>query len=135
MKLNPDDFFNYEFSISQEEVKKFAELSGDTNPIHLDFEYAKNTIFHKPIIHGYFGSSVFSKVLGTMFPGEGTIYLSQSLKFHSPMYTGEVYNAEFLVIEIDRDKHRAKIKTTIRSISDKSIITSGEAHILNETFI
>ena len=135
MKLQVNDSFSYKFSISEEDVKKFAELSGDTNPIHLDTEYAKNTIFKKPIIHGYLGSSVFSKVLGTMFPGKGTIYLSQNLKFHQPMYTGNLYLSEFSVIEIDQKKHRAVIKTTIKLASDLSIVTSGEAQIQNESFL
>ncbi len=135
MKLQLNDSFSYEFSISQENVQKFAELSGDTNPIHIDAEYAKKTIFKRPIIHGYLGSSVFSKVLGTMFPGEGTIYLSQSLKFHLPMYTDKIYKADFFVTDIDSEKHRANIKTTIRLASDQCIITSGEALIQNESFL
>ncbi|MFL5730355.1 MAG: MaoC family dehydratase, partial [Cytophagaceae bacterium] len=63
------------FSFTQEEVVRFAELTGDHNPIHLDPAYAANTLFKKPIMHGILGASVFSKVLGMQFPGEGTIYL------------------------------------------------------------
>ena len=135
MKLKLNDFFSYEFSISKDNVQKFAELSGDTNPIHLDEEYAKKTIFKSPIIHGYLGSSVFSKVLGTMFPGEGTIYLSQNLKFHLPMYTDKIYISEFLVTNIEPEKHRATIKTTIKLASNATLITSGEALIQNELFL
>ncbi len=135
MKIELGQTYSYPFTISQEQVKAFAELSGDTNPIHLDSEYAKNTIFKKTIIHGYLGSSVFSKVLGTMFPGEGTIYLSQNLKFHLPMHTANLYTADFLITEILPEKHRAVVKTTIRLASDNTLITSGEALIQNELFI
>ena len=133
--LQKNDTFSYNFSISQDDVIKFAQLSGDTNPIHLDKEYAKKTIFKRTIIHGYLGSAVFSKVLGTMFPGEGTIYLSQNLKFHQPMHTDDIYIAEFLVTEIIPEKHRAIVVTTIRLSTDMSLITSGEALIQNELFI
>src|SRR3990172_4236067 len=81
--------YKYEFSFSDDDIIGFAKVSGDHNPIHLDEEYASKTIFKKRIIHGFLGGSVFSKVFGTIVPGEGTIYLSQSLKFMGPMYIGE----------------------------------------------
>ena len=69
------------FSFTQDKVILFAELSGDKNPLHLDEEYAKTTIFGKPIIHGFLGGSVFSKMLASNFWGKGTIYLQQNHGF------------------------------------------------------
>ena len=70
-----------DFIISQEDVNVFADISGDKNPLHLDPLYAEKTLFKKPIIPGFLSSSRFSKVLAMNFPGEGTIYLSQEMRF------------------------------------------------------
>ena len=80
--MEPSEFnvgseYRYSFSISQADVLNFAHASGDFNPILLDDEFAKTTIFKKKIVHGFLGGSVFSKVFGTLFPGSGTIYLKQ----------------------------------------------------------
>ena len=82
-----------EFEISQEQVNTFANLIDDHNPIHYDIEYAKNTIFKRPIIHGFYGGSIFSKILASKLWGPGTIYLSQNLKFCKPMYVDIKYKA------------------------------------------
>jgi acyl dehydratase len=128
--IKQGDIYTHEFSFTKEDVIKFAEVSGDKNPIHLDDEYAAKTIFKRRIVHGFLGASIFSKVFGMLFPGEGTIYLSQNLKFMAPMYENEVYTAKFTVLEVIPDKHRAKIETLILD-KDGKTITSGEAMILN----
>jgi acyl dehydratase len=128
--IKQGDIYTHEFSFTKEDVIKFAEVSGDKNPIHLDDEYAAKTIFKRRIVHGFLGASIFSKVFGMLFPGEGTIYLSQNLKFMAPMYENEVYTAKFTVLEVIPDKHRAKIETLILDKEGKTI-TSGEAMILN----
>lgn len=122
------DRFEYDFSFNQEDVIKFSDASGDFNPIHLDNEYAKNTIFKRTIIHGFLGGSVFSKVFGTLFPGNGTIYLKQDLSFYKPMFTLKKYIATFEVVSVDVLKNRAVVKTII--LDDKSeIVIKGEALI------
>jgi acyl dehydratase len=126
--------YQYEFSFTQEQVDQFAALSGDTNPIHTDKEYAAQTIFGKPIIHGYFGTSVFSKVFGTMFPGEGTIYLEQTLQFMAPMFVDQLYKANFKVVELP-GRNKAKVETTIVDASTNKTCVQGQALILNKTRI
>jgi 3-hydroxybutyryl-CoA dehydratase len=122
------DRYQYNFLFNQEDVIKFSDASGDFNPIHLDNEYAKNTIFKRTIIHGFLGGSVFSKVFGTLFPGNGTIYLKQDLSFYKPMYTLEKYTATFEVISVDVFKNRAVVRTII--LDDESeIVIKGEALI------
>lgn len=123
--------FEFSFSFSQKDVENFANATGDFNPIHLDAEYAKNTIFEKPIIHGFLGGSVFSKVFGTMFPGEGTIYLKQNMNFYKPMFVDEKYKALFDVIEILAEKKRAIISTLILDMKD-NIVIKGEALIQHQ---
>jgi len=125
--------FEYEFRFTQDEVNGFAEVTGDKNPIHLDEEYAAKTMFKKRIIHGFLAGSVFSKVFGTMFPGEGTIYLKQEMKFVAPMYTENKYNAVFNILDVNTEKGKAKIKTTIFDDKGKETII-GEAVVKNDKY-
>ncbi len=123
--------YKHEFSFSQEEVNKFAEVTGDKNPVHLDAEYASKTMFKRPIMHGMLSASLFSKVFGTLFPGEGTIYLKQTLNFLKPMYVDTTYIAEFTVKEVIAGKHRAVVETLIKDKASSLVCTSGEALVLN----
>jgi acyl dehydratase len=128
MEIN--QVFTHTFQFSQEEVTRFAEVTGDNNPVHTNAEYAAKTMFKRPIMHGMLSASLFSKVFGTLFPGEGTIYLKQSLNFLKPMYVDTSYEAIFTVKELIRDKNRAVIETIIRNPEGFNC-TSGEAVILN----
>lgn len=127
-KITVGSKFEYEFSFTQEDVINFATASGDFNPIHLDEEYAKNSIFKTTIIHGFLGGSVFSKVFGTIFPGNGTIYLKQDLSFFKPMFTNKNYISKFEVVETDPAKNRAVVKTSILD-ENNEIVIKGEALI------
>lgn len=121
-----------EFSFTQDDVIRFAEVTGDRNPVHLDPEYAKKTMFKQPIMHGFLSASVFSRILGTEFPGEGTIYLSQKMKFRQPMFVNRSYQARVEVLEV-LEKGRAKLKTDI--IDDKGDLTiTGEAVVMHKMF-
>lgn len=130
-EIKLDDVYEYKFEFTQEDVENFAKASGDFNPIHLDIDYAKGTIFGRTIIHGFLSGSVFSKVFGTMFPGSGTIYLKQNLKFLKPMYTKEDYKAVFKVIEVITGKHRAYVTTEIFD-SQGEVTIFGEALIQHD---
>ena len=116
-----------EFSFTQDDVNTFSVLTKDDNPIHLDEEYAKNTIFKRPIIHGFLGGSVFSKLLATKLWGNGTIYLKQNLKFYKPMYPLTKYTAYLEVMDLDYKKHRAKILTQVKI--DNDLVIDGDALI------
>lgn len=128
--LQQGDTFTHEFSFTKNDVFQFAEVSGDKNPIHLDDAYASQTIFKRRIVHGFLGASIFSKVFGMLFPGEGTVYLSQNLKFMAPMYEDEKYTAQFKVLEVFPEKHRARVETLILD-KDRKTVTSGDAMIMN----
>ncbi|KYG82853.1 MaoC family dehydratase [Roseivirga echinicomitans] len=133
-KVTVNTVFEYGFSFNQTDVENFAKASGDFNPIHLDAEYAKDTIFGRTIIHGFLSGSMFSKVFGTIFPGHGTIYLNQSLNFFKPMYTAEEYMAVFTVKEVYIEKRRALITTEIFD-SHKQVTISGEALIQHNDIV
>tara|TARA_Y100000768_G_C23988553_1_gene690541 strand:- start:2418 stop:2819 length:402 start_codon:yes stop_codon:yes gene_type:complete len=119
MEIN--EVFEYSFSFSQENVNAFAKLIGDNNPIHIDRKQARKSIFKKRIMHGFLSASVFSKVFGTIWPGNGAIYLSQNLNFIKPMYASEIYLAKFEVLEI-LAKNKFLINTIIKNTSDEETI-------------
>ncbi len=126
-----NEVYTHEFQFSQEEVNQFAQVTGDKNPVHTDAEYAAKTMFKKPIMHGMLSASLFSKVFGTLFPGEGTIYLKQSLNFLKPMYVDVAYEAVFKVKEVIKEKNRAIVETVIKDKNSGLICTSGEATVMN----
>ena len=128
-KLHLNKTFSTNFSFSQQDVSDFARVTGDNNPVHLDEEFASKTIFKTRIMHGMLGACVFSKVFGTLFPGEGTIYLSQSVNFLKPMYVDVIYEAHFEVMEI-LEKNRARISTTILTNEGKKVVV-GDAVVMN----
>jgi acyl dehydratase len=132
--INVGDTFKHSFSFTQEDVVLFAKVTGDNNPVHLDEEYASKTLFKRPIIHGMLGATVFSKVFGTMFPGEGTIYLNQNLQFLRPMLVNTIYNAQFEVSEIDREKHRATISTSVTNEEGKKVVDGSAILMHTEKF-
>jgi acyl dehydratase len=134
MKIEPElnSTFDHFFSFTQDEVSRFAELTGDNNPLHLDAEYAATTSFKRPIIHGMLGATVFTKVLGTEFPGFGSIYLKQTLEFLRPMFVDTEYKAVFTIIAIQPEKHIAEISTQIMDVKTKKIVTRGVATMINE---
>lgn len=135
MNLSIGQTYNYDFKFSQTDVVAFANVTGDKNPVHLDEAFAAKTIFKRRIMHVMLSASVFSKVFGTLFPGEGTIYLKQSLDFLKPMYVDTDYVAVFTVKEIIKDKNRAVVETIVKQKATEVVCISGEAAIMNTALI
>jgi acyl dehydratase len=123
--------YNHTFRFTQKEVELFAQVTGDKNPVHLDADYAAKTMFKRPIMHGFLGGSVFSKVFGTLFPGEGTIYLKQSMTFLRPMFVDTDYEVKMTVKEVNKEKHRATVETIIADKATGDVVISGEATVMN----
>lgn len=113
----------------EEDVVDFADLSTDNNPIHLDKQYAEHTVFKKNIVHGMLVSSLISSVLGTKLPGEGSIYLKQSLEFLKPVYFGEKCTAEVKVVSKNDDKRILVLETSVTKEDGKTKVISGQAVI------
>ena len=130
--IKPSDTYTHDITFTQPNVNTFAQITGDNNPIHLDADFAKNTIFGKPIVHGFYSASVFSMVFGTKFPGEGTIYLYQDMKFMAPVFVDQPYKAKFEVLEVNTEKHTGVIKCTLEDENGKSVI-EGTAKLKNTT--
>lgn len=119
--------FEHKFSYSQKDVDIFAIVTGDNNPIHIDEEQAAKSIFKTRIIHGFLSGSIFSKVFGTIWPGNGTIFLGQNMKFLKPMFVGQDYIAKFKVIEV-LPKNKFLISTIIETVNGENTI-EGDALI------
>lgn len=123
--------YNHTFRFTQKEVELFAQVTGDKNPVHLDADYAAKTMFKRPIMHGFLGGSVFSKVFGTLFPGQGTIYLKQSMAFMRPMFVDTDYEVKMTVKEVNKEKHRATVETVIADKATGDVVINGEATVMN----
>lgn len=93
------------------DVKAFASISGDCNPIHLDEEYAANSMFKARIVHGFLAGSLISAVFGTLLPGPGAIYLHQDMDFRKPVYLDEEITAEVEVTKINLEKRVVHFST------------------------
>jgi len=118
---------SYSQTITDADVKAFAGLSGDNNPVHMSDEYAEQSRFGRRIAHGLFSTSFFSAIFGTRLPGEGCVYVSQSVKFLKPVYIGDTVTATVTVKSIDTNKSRVFFDT-ICTVKNKKVIT-GEAEI------
>ncbi len=112
-------------TISEADILLFAAVSTDTNPVHLNAEYAAGTLFKERIAHGMLSAGLISAVLGTRLPGPGTIYLSQSLRFRGPVKIGDTVIAEVEVTALDATRHRATLKTTC--LVAGKVVIEGEA--------
>ena len=129
-KIKKGDTFTEGVKFTQAKVNQFAEISGDRNPIHIDAAYAAQTPFGKPIIHGIFAASVFSKVFGTQWPGEGTIYMFQDMFFKAPAFVEVEYTVKFEVMEVNEEKHRGVIQCILEDPDGKAIII-GQAKLMH----
>lgn len=115
--------------ITDKDVRMFAEVSSDCNPVHLDEEYAKNSMFGRRIAHGMISAGLISAVLGMQIPGEGTIYLGQDLKFKRPVYLDDTLTAWAEVIEKDDAKKRLTLHTWVEN-QNGVVVTDGNAKVL-----
>ncbi len=119
-------------SISVEEIRQYAEVSGDVNPVHVDEEFAKKTRFGGRIAHGMWTASLISAVLGTKLPGPGTIYLSQTMAFKGPVRPGETVTAVVKVLKVLEDKRIITLETYCENDTGRRIL-EGEAVVLHES--
>ena len=115
-------------TITEADIVMFCAISGDTNPIHIDEEYAASTPFGGRIAHGMLTGALISTVLGTKLPGPGAIYVSQSLHFKAPVRAGHTVQTKVTVREVDRQRRRVTFDT-ICTVAGK-VVLEGEAVIM-----
>jgi 3-hydroxybutyryl-CoA dehydratase len=114
--------------IGEADVIKFAEVSGDDNPVHLDEDYARQTHFGGRIVHGILSAGLISAAIAAKLPGPGTIYLKQNLKFCAPVRIGDVVEAKVTVAEIILERNRVVLATTCM-VGD-TIVIDGDALVM-----
>ncbi len=119
-------------TLTQADIQAFAAVSGDTNPAHLDPEYADQTLFHGVIAHGMWGGALISAVLGTQFPGPGTIYLQQDLKFLRPVRVGDTLNVRVTVASKQDEQQRLVLDCEVLNQKGQSVI-EGQALVMAPT--
>jgi 3-hydroxybutyryl-CoA dehydratase len=113
-------------TVSEADIYMFAGITGDLNPLHVNEEYAKTTIFKGRVAHGILTAGLISAVLGTKLPGPGAIYLSQTLRFTAPVRIGDTITASAEVIEKIEEKSRIRLRT-ICTNQDGKVVVEGEA--------
>src|SRR6056297_1885560 len=114
--------------VTDEDIELFAQVSTDRNPVHLDDDYAQDTIFEGRIAHGMLTAGLISAVIGEQLPGHGTVYLGQTLKFMAPVRPGDLVRAEVEVMEIDHSRRRVQLKTQCEV--EGKVVLKGEAVVL-----
>ena len=117
----------YGKTLTDADVLMFTGVSGDTNPLHQNREFAKRTQFGEPIVHGMLTASLISTLIGTRLPGPGCIYMDQSLKFTVPVRVGDTVIARVEIVELDEDRPYA-ILDTICTV-DGTVVLKGQAKV------
>ena len=112
-------------TVSEADIVLFAGVSGDTNPVHINQLFAEATPFKGRIAHGMLSASFLSTVLGTLLPGPGAIYISQSLRFRAPVKAGDTVVARATVKDIHAERRRV-VLTTVCTVGD-TVVIEGEA--------
>jgi 3-hydroxybutyryl-CoA dehydratase len=123
------DKASFSKTITESDIDAFAELSGDNNPIHIDEEFAKNSMFKTRIAHGFLCGSLFSTVMGTILPGINSIYLSQEMNFKAPVKIGDTITAICECVEKNDKKKIMKFKTVIKN-QDGTVVIDGHAMVM-----
>ncbi|WP_455373107.1 MaoC family dehydratase [Limibacillus halophilus] len=118
----------YAKTVTEADIALFAGVSGDTNPVHLNADFAAGTMFKERIAHGMLSASFISTVFGTRLPGPGCIYLSQTLNFKAPVMIGDTVVARVTLREVNKEKKRILVDT-VCSVGDK-VVLDGEAKLM-----
>ena len=124
-ELKIGDRFVRDYEVTYDDVVKFSEISGDWNPAHHDPEYAKTTIFKEQIAHGMISVAKFSGILGMDYPGLGTIWLNQEVKFLAPVYLNRPYKAMIEVRKIDVEKNDVYFDTWCEDADGHKVLTGS----------
>jgi len=131
MKIKVGDSASVTKTITEADIRTFGDLTGDHNPLHFDEEHARRTRFGQPISHGMLTGSLFSPIIAHQLPGEGAIYLSQSLQFVAPVFAGDTITALVTVTRVREDKQIVTLDGVARNQRGEVVI-KGESVVLVE---
>ncbi len=118
----------YSKTITESDINLFCAISGDTNPLHLDHEYAATTMFGGPIAHGMLPASMISTVIGTKLPGPGCVYVSQNCRFTAPVRAGDTVRARATITAIVAARRRVMLKTVCTV--GETVVVDGDAEVM-----
>lgn len=118
--------------LEMKDLKAFAYVSGDVNPIHLSQDYAQTTQFKQVIAHGMWTGGLISCVLGTQLPGVGTVYMGQNLRFRRPVHLGDTLTTRVSVTEKIPEKKRVILECMVTN-QDNEVVVKGEAEVIAPT--
>lgn len=129
MEMNIGDSLSSSREVTAELIEKFADVSGDHNPIHLDEEFASKTRFGKRIAHGMLSGAFISAILGNEYKGRTVIYLSQTLKFTAPVFIGDTVTTTSTVTNIRSDKNIVTLENVCTNQKGETLV-QGESKIM-----
>ena len=129
MKFTIGDTASLSKTITDADIRSFADVTGDHNPVHLDDDFAGRSRFGRRIAHGMLTASLISSVIANKLPGEGSIYLGQTLKFVAPVFPGDTVTAMVTVTDIRADKPIMKLETVCLNQRAETVL-KGEATVL-----
>jgi acyl dehydratase len=109
----PGQHASFTKTFTEDDVRRFIEITGDVNPLHVDEEFAATTRFGRRVIHGMLTASILSTMVGMFIPGRGAIYRSQTITFLRPVHVGDTVTAHFTIRSVDAERHRLTIDATI----------------------
>jgi acyl dehydratase len=120
--FEPGQRASFRKTFTDEDVRRFIEITGDRNPLHVDDAFAAKTRFGRRIVHGMLAASILSTMVGMLLPGTGAIYRSQTIRFLLPVYVGDTVTAHFVIRSVDRAKHRLEIDAWIENETGQRVL-------------
>jgi acyl dehydratase len=129
--FEPGQHVTFTKTFTEDDVRRFVEITGDVNPLHVDESFAAQTQFGRRVLHGMLTASILSTMVGMLLPGTGAIYRSQTITFLRPVYIGDTVTAHFVVRSVDRARHRLQIDSWIENEAGERVLEGAcEAGLL-----
>lgn len=120
--FKPGQHVTFTKTFSEDDVRRFIEITGDTNPLHVDDAFAARTQFGRRVLHGMLTASILSTMVGMLLPGTGAIYRSQTIQFLKPVHIGDTVTAHFRVRAVDRRRHRLEIESWMENAAGERVL-------------
>jgi acyl dehydratase len=120
--FQPGQHVTFTKTFTEDDVRRFIEITGDVNPLHVDEAFAARTRFGRRVLHGMLTASILSTMVGMLLPGTGAIYRSQTIRFLLPVHIGETVTAHFVVKSVDRRTHRLTIDSWIENEAGQRVL-------------
>lgn len=120
--FEPGQHVTFTKTFTEDDVRRFIEITGDVNPLHVDDSFAASTKFGRRVLHGMLTASILSTMVGMLLPGPGAIYRAQTITFLRPVHIGDTVTAHFVVRSVDRARHRLQIDSWIENEAGERVL-------------